>query len=293
MAASAPDGFGSRWRTVRGLRLHALESTGGLGTPAVLLPGLVTAGRSMVPLARALVRRGLRVWIVDPPGFGYSDNPRRVLSVSEQAALVADWLADTGCRPARMLGNSFGSQVAAAVAADHPGAAERVVLLSPTLAPAVRRRLSWLRVLPVPAGTRERSPGRWRVQMLARLHGALGEEPPLRVLNVAEYACAGLPRAVGALRGAVLDPIELAMPRIGVPALVIRADQDHLSSLDWAGHLAALAPDGRLARLPDLSHDAFYQAADAVAAVAGPFLAAGADSRLAGPDAWSSGVGPW
>jgi hypothetical protein len=49
MAAGAPDGFGSRWRTVRGLRLHALESAGGLGTAAVLLPGLVTAGRSMVP----------------------------------------------------------------------------------------------------------------------------------------------------------------------------------------------------------------------------------------------------
>ena len=292
-ADGAPDGFGSRWRTVRGLQLHALESAGGRGAAVVLLPGLVTAGWSMVPLARALVRRGLRVWIVDPPRFGYSDRLRRVLSVSEQAALVADWLSAVGCRPARMLGNSFGSQVAAAVAAGHPGAAGRVVLLSPTLAPAVRRRMSWLRVLPVPAGTRGRAPVRWRARLLARLHGTLGEEPPLRVLNVAEYACAGLPRAVGTLRGAVLDPIEQAMPRIGVPALVIRADRDYLSSLDWAGHLAGLAPDGRLARLPGLGHDAFYQAADTVAAVAAPFLAAGGDGRLAGPGARSPGAGPW
>jgi hypothetical protein len=49
---------------------------------------------------------------------------------------------------------------------------------------------------------------------------------------------------------------------------------DHLSSLDWAGRLARLAPDGRLARLPELGHDAFYQAAGTVAAVAAPFLTA-------------------
>jgi pimeloyl-ACP methyl ester carboxylesterase len=271
-------GFDSRWRTVGGLRLHALESLGGRGAPVVLLPGLVTAGRSMLPLARALVSRGMRVRILDPPGFGYSDKPRRALPVPEQAALVAEWLAAIGDLPAPVLGNSFGSQVAAAAAADHPGAVGRAVLLSPTAAPEVRRRMSWLRALPAPAGfgRRQAGPsGRWQARLLARLHDALPDEPPLRLLNVAEYGCASLPRAVGTLRYAVLDPIEQAMPRIGVPVLVIRADGDSLSSLDWAAYLAGLAPEGRLSRLPGLGHDAFYRAADAVAAVAAPFLAAG------------------
>lgn len=97
--ARAPDGFGSRWQAVRGLRLHALESAGGRGVPVVLLPGLVTASRSMIPLARALAGRGMRVRIVDPPGFGYSDKPRRALSTGEQAMLVAEWLIATGGLP--------------------------------------------------------------------------------------------------------------------------------------------------------------------------------------------------
>jgi pimeloyl-ACP methyl ester carboxylesterase len=105
----------------------------------------------------------------------------------------------------------------------------------------------------------------------------VGDEPPLRLLNVAEYGCASLARAAGALRGAVLEPIEQMLPHIGVPTLVIRADRDRLSSLEWAQHLAGLAPDGRLARLPGLGHDAFYQAPDAVAAAAAPFLAAAGD----------------
>jgi pimeloyl-ACP methyl ester carboxylesterase len=110
------------------------------------------------------------------------------------------------------------------------------------------------------------------------LHRALGDEPPLRVLNIAEYGCASLPRAVGTLRCAALEPIEQALPRISVPALVIRADQDQLSSLDWARQLARLAPAGRLAELPGLGHDAFYQGADTVATVAAPFLAATGDT---------------
>jgi pimeloyl-ACP methyl ester carboxylesterase len=229
----------------------------------------------MIPLARALVSEGVRVWILDPPGFGYSDKPPQALGVGEQAALVAEWLAAIGCRPALVLANSFGSQVAAAVAAGHPGAVGRLVLVSPTVAPKMGRWLAWLGALPAPTGTRRRSPGRWRARLLTRLHGALGDNPPLRVLNIAEYACASLPRAAGTLRWAVREPIEQALPRVIAPVLVIRGDQDHLSSAEWAGRLAGLAPDGRLARLPGLGHDAFYQAPGTVAAVAVPFLTAG------------------
>jgi hypothetical protein len=51
------------------------------------------------------MRRGLHVWILDPPGFvTATSRPRR--SIREQAALLPHWLAAIGCRPARLLGNS-------------------------------------------------------------------------------------------------------------------------------------------------------------------------------------------
>jgi pimeloyl-ACP methyl ester carboxylesterase len=272
VVTGAPDGFASRWHTVAGLRLHALEWDGGPGTPVVLLPGLVTASRSMVPLARALAGRGFHPWIPDPPGFGYSDKPRRTLSLRDEATLIAQWLATAGCQPARLLGNSFGSQVAAAMAAGHPGMVDRLVLLSPTVDPALRRRLSWL---PVPATLMldgYRPHDRWRIDLLGRLHAAMGDDAPLRLLNVAEYGCASLIRAISTVRIAVLEPMELALPDIAVPTLVIRADRDHLSSPDWAGRLVALLRAGELARLPGVGHNAFYAHPDMVAAVAAPFL---------------------
>lgn len=259
--------------------MHALEPGRGSGPAVVLVPGLVTASRSMIPLARALARYGLRAWILDLPGFGYSDKPRRTMGIADQAALVAEWLECIGAGPALLLGNSVGSQVAATVAAGHPDMVGRLVLLSPTAAPEVRQRLSRLASLPWPARD-HRQParwrrGRWRVLLLRLLHGVLGEGASLRLLNVAEYGCASFIRAAGALRAAVREPIERALPCVGAPVLVIRGDHDHLSSAEWAGELARLARRGRLARLPGAGHDAFYVAAAAVAAQAAPFLASG------------------
>lgn len=255
------------------MRLHALVSRAADGPAVGMLPGLVTASRSMVPLARELRSYRLRPWILDAPGFGYSEKPARALGMAEQAGIVADWLRAVLPVPVRLLGNSFGSQLAATVAARHPDVVCRLVLLAPTADPAIRRRIAWVRALPGPVGSVNRVSGRWRARLLGRMHDALGDRPPLRVLNVAEYACASLPRAASSVRCAVLEQMEGTLPRVTAPTLVIRADRDRLSSLEWARSATGLLADGRLVRLPGLGHDAFYSHAETVAAVAGPHLA--------------------
>ncbi|MDN5747052.1 MAG: alpha/beta hydrolase [Pseudonocardia sp.] len=271
----APTGFSSRWRTVGALRLHALRADGPESAPpVVLLPGLVTASRSMVPLARALTRHGLRPWMLDPAGFGYSDKPPRALAISEQADVVAEWLRAEGLVPAPLLGNSVGSQLAAAVAARHAGIASRLVVLSPTLRPALRRPLAWVRLLPRPTGPRDRPGGRRRVRMLAGVHDRLGDEPSLRVLNAVSYTFCSVPRALSTARFAVQEEMERRLGRISAPTLVVRTGRDPFSSSRWARQLVELLPDGRMVRLDGRSHTAFYLAADEVAEVVGPFLAA-------------------
>lgn len=240
-----------------------------------MLPGLVTASRSMVPLARELRSYRLRPWILDAPGFGYSDKPSRALRMAEQADIIADWLRAVLPAPVRLLGNSFGSQLAATVAARHHDVVSRLVLLAPTADPAIRRRIAWVRAFPDPVGSVSRVSGRWRARLLGRMHDILGDRPPLRLLNAAEYACASLPRAASTMRCAVLEQMERALPHVSAPTLMIRADRDRLSSLEWARVATGLLSDGRLVRLPGLAHDAFYSRADTVAAVAGPFLAGG------------------
>jgi 2-hydroxy-6-oxonona-2,4-dienedioate hydrolase len=235
-------------------------------------------------LARELTRYGLRPWLPDPAGFGYSDKPPRALAIREQADIVAEWLHDEGLTPARLLGNSVGSQLAVAVAAGHGDIASRLVLLAPTLRPALRRAFGWLRALPQPQGSRDRPTGRTRIRLLADAHDRMGDDPSLRLLNVASYAFASVPRAVSTARFAVSEEMERGLPRVAAPTLLVRADRDPMSSLPWARQLVGLLPDGRLARLPGHGHTAFYFAPDAVAGVVGPFLRPDAPGRLPPPE---------
>lgn len=158
--------------------------------------------------------------------------------------------------------------------ARHDGVASRLVLLAPTVRPALRCGLGFLRALPGPAGSRDRAGGRRRIRLLGEVHDRLGDEPSLRLLNVASYAFAGVPRALNTARFAVHEEIERSLPRITVPTLVVRAERDPMSSQSWARDLVALLPDGHLVRLPGHGHTAFYLDPEVVADAVGPFLAA-------------------
>ncbi len=184
---SPPAGFRSQWVDVDGLRVHALhglfvESARVRGRErAVLVPGLVTAGRSMVRLAVELGRCGVSCMIVDPVGFGYSDRPAAALGVRRRAALLAGWLEASQQAPAWLVGNSFGCQLAAAVAAARPDLVSRVALASPTTSPRLRHALRWLAAGPAERPAERLTAGagkrRWRARALSRAHDALGVDP--------------------------------------------------------------------------------------------------------------------
>lgn len=274
-----PFGWTSSWVAVGGLRMHALErdADGVASGSAVLVPGLVTASRSMLRLSRELARLGMTTSVLDLAGFGYSDKPRHALTVGEQARLVAGWLAATGRSPAYLVGNSYGCQVAAATAASttatteaaDPPAVRRLALVSPTASPRVRRALGWLARMPAPRAwppaVRASSSASRRARSLAAVHRLLGDDPPLRALNAVEYAVASLPRAAGTIRAAVRHDIEADLARVGVPTLVLRGDRERLSEPGWGERLAAAAPDARLQRISGAGHDMFWAAADVVA----------------------------
>lgn len=72
-----------------------------------------------------------RVIAFDRPGFGYSDRPRStVWTPTAQAGLIARALEQIADEPAVVVGHSWGTMVALALALDHPGRVRGLVLLS-------------------------------------------------------------------------------------------------------------------------------------------------------------------
>jgi pimeloyl-ACP methyl ester carboxylesterase len=126
-AAHPPTG---RFVEADGVRLHYIEA--GHGSPVVLLHG---NGASAADFAASGLLSRLaeshRVIAFDRPGYGWSERPRsRIWSADRQARLVADALDALGVERAIVLGHSWGTLVALALALRAPERVRGLALLS-------------------------------------------------------------------------------------------------------------------------------------------------------------------
>ena len=127
-----------KFLTVDGVRLHYLER--GQGDPIVLLHGNGTMIEDWIvsDLFDELAK-SRRVIAFDRPGFGHSERPRsRIWTPPAQAALLAKALAKLKVENATVVGHSFGTLVASALALDHPDSVAKLVLLAGYYFPSAR-----------------------------------------------------------------------------------------------------------------------------------------------------------
>ena len=218
-------------------------------TPIVLVHGL-SSGRTLKPLIRALGRRP--VFAPDLPGFGMSDTPIRPLGVSELADALRHWMIDNDLAPAHLVGISFGCQVAVDLAARHPAAVERLVLVGPAFDPrgrsASRFAFRWVRNTP---------------------HSS----PRLAPAVVHQVIDAGPWRSMRTFRHALSYPIEERLGEIEAPTLVVRPERDRLVPAEWTAEVVDLIPDAELVTLPKTAHTIRSKHATRLSALLAPFLA--------------------
>jgi pimeloyl-ACP methyl ester carboxylesterase len=127
-----------KFLTVDGVRLHYLER--GQGDPIVLLHGNGTMIEDWI-VSGLLdeLAKSRRVIAFDRPGFGHSERPRsRIWTPAAQAALIAEALRELKVEKPVVVGHSFGTLVAAALALDHPASVSKLVLLGGYFYPSVR-----------------------------------------------------------------------------------------------------------------------------------------------------------
>ena len=119
-----------RFITVDGVRLHYVEQ--GSGTPLVLLHG----NESMIEDFQCsglidLAAKKYRVIAFDRPGFGHSERSRGTIWTPEaQARVIAAALKKNGVPSAIVLGHSWGTLVALALAVKYPQEVQALVLAS-------------------------------------------------------------------------------------------------------------------------------------------------------------------
>src|SRR3954449_3295778 len=127
-----------RFVEVDGVRLHYLEK--GEGPPVVLLHGnVVTAEDWALSGVLDRVAGRHRVVAFDRPGFGHSDRPRgSAWTAAEQAELLREALRRLGVERPVVVGHSWGTNVALALALAEPAAVRGLVLVSGYYEPTLR-----------------------------------------------------------------------------------------------------------------------------------------------------------
>jgi 2-hydroxy-6-oxonona-2,4-dienedioate hydrolase len=219
-------------------------------SPVVLVHGLVIASRYMLPTARYLVPF-CPTYVVDLPGYGWSDKPRTTLSLPQLAGSLAEWLQTLSLRRAHLVANSFGCQILAHFAVTYPQYVDRLVFQGPTIDPEARTL------------TR---------QFVRLIRNSRTESPGLGLLMAKDYWNAGIRRIIATVTMALKDRIEERLPRIDAPTLVVRGERDPLVPQAWAETVARLLPHGQLRTIPGCGHTINYTAPGEFVDVMLPFL---------------------
>jgi pimeloyl-ACP methyl ester carboxylesterase len=126
-----------RFLTVDGVRLHYIER--GQGEPVVLIHGNGTMIQDFTSsgLVDSLSKR-YRVIVFDRPGYGYSSRPRGTWTPRAHARLFEKALRRLGVERATVLGHSWGTMVAVALALGSPDLVRSLVLVSGYYFPTLR-----------------------------------------------------------------------------------------------------------------------------------------------------------
>jgi pimeloyl-ACP methyl ester carboxylesterase len=171
--------------------------------------------------------------------------------VPELADALAAWMAATGLARVALLGNSFGCQVIADLAARHPERVERAVLQGPTTPPEER---SWFWQFV-----------RWRQNQRYNPRS-------LGPVTYGDYRKCGLRRMYWTFQYQLHDRLEDKLPRVQAPVLVVRGAEDPICNQRWCEEMVRLLPHGQLVVIPEVAHTLVYTAPCELVRVTRPFL---------------------
>jgi pimeloyl-ACP methyl ester carboxylesterase len=199
--------FTSRYVDTGEVRLHAV--TGGDGPPLLLVHGWPQTWYAWRMLMPALAR-DFCVVAVDQRGIGLSDKPRDGYDTGTLASDLVALMGALGHRRFALYGTDTGMAIAYALAADHPGRADRLVVseaplpgISPSppllLPPPLNARLWHLAFNQLPDINEQLVTGREDIFFGAEFDASAGTRklPP----DVVKYYIGILAASPGALRG--------------------------------------------------------------------------------------------
>jgi pimeloyl-ACP methyl ester carboxylesterase len=212
--------------------------------PVLMLHGLVVSSSYFRPVAHHLDER-FSLYIPDLPGFGRSTAGTVRDLVGMVDTLVA-WMDVHGLEAPVVVANSLGCQVATLLATRYPERVARLVMVAPTMDPAVSGpigvMLRGLRDIP-----RERV-GLWRIW-------------------IPDLLLAGPVRAVRWLMISLRDDQAARLPAVRQPVVTVAGERDPICPPPWVAAFGGTVQAGRVEVIQSAPHAMNFSAPDALARI--------------------------
>lgn len=111
---------------ISGIKLNYIIE--GQGSPIVVLHGWGANIDTIIPIVNIL-SEGYKVYALDLPGFGKSEEPKEVFGSYEYVKIVKEFLDEMGIEKASFVGHSFGGKLSIIFGVDYPDLVDKLVLI--------------------------------------------------------------------------------------------------------------------------------------------------------------------
>ncbi len=247
---------------IDGMRLH-YEETGPEGTPPVVLMHGWGCDHTTVRSIAASLESGMRVFNVDLPGHGQSDEPPGPWGVEDFTRLIEEFCKRLGIASPSLIGHSFGGRISILMASRND--VSKVMLVD---AAGIKPRRSlryyvkvysfkaFKKIAPVIFGKEkgERLIERWRGK-----GGSSDYRNSSPMMRMVMSKC-------------VNEDLKSVMPEIKAPTLLVWGENDTATPLSDARTMEKLISDAGLVSFPGCGHYSFLDNRPGFVAVAREFF---------------------
>jgi pimeloyl-ACP methyl ester carboxylesterase len=211
----------------------------GEGESILLLHGWGGSLESLRNLGSRLKDKGFRVYLLDLPGFGKSDRPKRDLSLDNYATLVEKFLKEQGVDELYVFGHSFGGRVAIKLVLRKNLKIKKLILCNSSGIRKVKSQKSKIKTEEVNF-----------VKRVLSLPGLKVIYPTLRkffyyyVLRNRDYI--DYPEIAGTYKKVIEEDLTLYLAEIDIPVLLIWGEKDKDTPIEHANIFKLRIDNSRL-----------------------------------------------
>lgn len=248
----------------------------GEGPPVLFVSGVTTSGSSWSQLAARM--KGLRCLLLDRPGTGLSERPKRnrIRRARLADSLVADVLDGLGLGSAHVVGTSLGGFMTLRSAAAHPDRISRMVQFGWPVGASRPHVSTFLAMTPILVRMLS---GRFDDATARRMFRAIGEGPSVdagRIMQE-EWDCyVALVRHTRTVRnditGNPLPSLNRVVGNVRAPTLFLWGENDPFGGPEVGRRLVERMPNAELEVLAGAGHAPWFDDIDYAAKAAAAFL---------------------